>query len=83
MDPMSLPCSLNPKSRLSKRSVTYTHSQTHLTPGTLSVPGDEQAFQMIDQDKDGFISKNDIRQTFDSLGTDARLHRLTLDANHY
>lgn len=27
-----------------------------------------QAFQMIDQDKDGFISKNDIRQTFDSLG---------------
>lgn len=23
---------------------------------------------MIDQDKDGFISKNDIRQTFDSLG---------------
>jgi len=23
---------------------------------------------MIDQDKDGFISKNDIRQTFDALG---------------
>ena len=29
----------------------------------------KEAFQMIDQDKDGFISKNDIRQTFDSLGT--------------
>lgn len=28
----------------------------------------KEAFQMIDQDKDGFISKNDIRQTFDSLG---------------
>jgi hypothetical protein len=32
-----------------------------------------QAFQMIDQDKDGFISKNDIRQTFDSLGTCIRM----------
>lgn len=31
-------------------------------------PSRAQAFQMIDQDKDGFISKNDIRQTFDSLG---------------
>jgi len=28
----------------------------------------KEAFNMIDQDKDGFISKNDIRQTFDSLG---------------
>ncbi|UYV66889.1 hypothetical protein LAZ67_4003244 [Cordylochernes scorpioides] len=28
----------------------------------------KEAFQMIDQDKDGFISKNDIRATFDSLG---------------
>lgn len=27
-----------------------------------------QAFQFIDQDKDGFISKNDIRASFDSLG---------------
>ncbi|CAG2122965.1 unnamed protein product, partial [Medioppia subpectinata] len=27
----------------------------------------KEAFQMIDQDKDGFISKNDIRATFDSL----------------
>jgi Ca2+-binding EF-hand superfamily protein len=28
---------------------------------------------MIDQDKDGFISKNDIRQTFDSLGENSWL----------
>nr|ABW76151.1 myosin II regulatory light chain [Avicularia avicularia]3DTP_E Chain E, Myosin II regulatory light chain [Avicularia avicularia]3DTP_F Chain F, Myosin II regulatory light chain [Avicularia avicularia]3JAX_E Chain E, myosin regulatory light chain [Schistosoma mansoni]3JAX_F Chain F, myosin regulatory light chain [Schistosoma mansoni] len=28
----------------------------------------KEAFQLIDQDKDGFISKNDIRATFDSLG---------------
>lgn len=28
----------------------------------------KEAFQFIDQDKDGFISKNDIRATFDSLG---------------
>lgn len=28
----------------------------------------KEAFQFIDQDKDGFISKNDIRSTFDSLG---------------
>lgn len=28
----------------------------------------KEAFQLIDQDKDGFISKSDIRATFDSLG---------------
>jgi len=28
----------------------------------------KEAFQFIDQDKDGFINKNDIRQTFDALG---------------
>ncbi|XP_054710552.1 myosin regulatory light chain 2-like [Uloborus diversus] len=28
----------------------------------------KEAFQLIDQDKDNFISKNDIRATFDSLG---------------
>ncbi|GFR03892.1 myosin regulatory light chain 2 [Trichonephila clavata] len=28
----------------------------------------KEAFNLIDQDKDGFISKNDIRATFDSLG---------------
>ncbi|KAF8764396.1 myosin regulatory light chain 2-like [Argiope bruennichi] len=33
----------------------------------------KEAFQLIDQDKDGFISKADIRATFDSLG------RLTTD----
>lgn len=28
----------------------------------------KEAFQFIDQDKDGFISKNDIRASFDALG---------------
>ncbi|XP_076337904.1 myosin regulatory light chain 2-like [Tachypleus tridentatus] len=28
----------------------------------------KEAFQLIDQDKDGFISKNDLKITFDSLG---------------
>lgn len=28
----------------------------------------KQAFQFIDSDKDGFINKNDIIATFDSLG---------------
>jgi hypothetical protein len=27
-----------------------------------------QAFQLMDQDKDGIISKNDLRATFDQLG---------------
>ncbi|KAI1303174.1 Myosin regulatory light chain sqh [Halotydeus destructor] len=38
---------------------------------------------MIDQDKDGFISKNDIRQTFDSLGrlcTDEELNSMVNEA---
>jgi len=43
----------------------------------------KEAFQMIDQDKDGFISKNDIRQTFDSLGrmcTDDELQSMVSEA---
>ncbi|RWS12459.1 myosin regulatory light chain 2-like protein [Dinothrombium tinctorium] len=43
----------------------------------------KEAFQMIDQDKDGFISKNDIRQTFDSLGrlcTDQELESMVSEA---
>ncbi|XP_054168526.1 myosin regulatory light chain 12B-like isoform X2 [Oppia nitens] len=43
----------------------------------------KEAFQMIDQDKDGFVSKNDIRATFDSLGrlcTDAELESMVQEA---
>jgi len=43
----------------------------------------KEAFQMIDQDKDGFISKNDIRATFDSLGrmcTDGELQSMIEEA---
>jgi len=43
----------------------------------------KEAFQMIDQDKDGFISKNDIRQTFDALGrlcTEEELNSMIAEA---
>jgi len=43
----------------------------------------KEAFQLIDQDKDGFISKSDIRATFDSLGrlcTDAELESMVAEA---
>lgn len=43
----------------------------------------KEAFQMIDQDKDGFLSKNDIRATFDSLGrmvTDSELNEMMSEA---
>lgn len=43
----------------------------------------KEAFQFIDQDKDGFLSKNDIRATFDSLGrlsTDTELESMIKEA---
>lgn len=43
----------------------------------------KEAFQFIDQDKDGFLSKNDIRATFDSLGricTDTELEGMIKEA---
>lgn len=44
----------------------------------------KEAFTLIDQDKDGFVSKNDIRATFDSLGrlsTDAELESMVAEAS--
>lgn len=43
----------------------------------------KEAFQFIDQDKDGIISKNDIRSTFDALGrlcTDKELEDMVSEA---
>lgn len=43
----------------------------------------KEAFQFIDQDKDGFLSKSDIRATFDSLGricTDSELESMIKEA---
>ena len=43
----------------------------------------KEAFGFIDQDKDGFLSKNDIRATFDSLGrlcTDSELESMIKEA---
>lgn len=43
----------------------------------------KEAFQFIDSDKDGIISKNDIRATFDALGrlcTDKELDEMASEA---
>lgn len=43
----------------------------------------KEAFQFIDSDKDGIISKNDIRATFDALGrlcTDKELEEMASEA---
>ncbi|XP_076364354.1 LOW QUALITY PROTEIN: myosin regulatory light chain 2-like [Tachypleus tridentatus] len=43
----------------------------------------KEAFQLIDQDKDGFISKNDLKATFDSLGrviTDEEVETMVSEA---
>jgi len=43
----------------------------------------KEAFQFIDSDKDGIISKNDIRATFDALGrlcTDEELQEMASEA---
>ena len=51
-----------------KKSVQRSGSNVFAMFSQQQVQVFKEAFQMIDQDKDGFISKNDIRQTFDSLG---------------
>ncbi|XP_067010793.1 myosin regulatory light chain 2 [Anabrus simplex] len=43
----------------------------------------KEAFQLMDQDKDGIISKNDLRATFDNLGklaSDAELNEMVNEA---
>lgn len=43
----------------------------------------KEAFQFIDSDKDGIVSKNDIRATFDALGrlcTDKELDEMASEA---
>lgn len=46
-----------------KMSVEWNGNECFL-PGILH----QQAFQMMDADKDGIIGKNDLRATFDALG---------------
>jgi len=52
----------------SKKKAARTTSNVFAMFSPHQVQEFKEAFQMIDQDKDGFISKNDIRATFDSLG---------------
>ncbi|MCF6790310.1 EF-hand domain-containing protein, partial [Corynebacterium parakroppenstedtii] len=59
--PASKPASQNRRAQRSGSNVFAMFTQHQ-------VQEFKEAFQLIDQDKDGFISKNDIRATFDSLG---------------
>jgi len=60
--------------RSSKKRATRSGSNVFAMFTQHQVAEFKEAFQFIDQDKDGFISKNDIRSTFDALG------RLTKDS---
>ncbi len=50
-----------------KRAITQDRLKCFNADGDISF----QAFQLMDADKDGIISKTDLRQTFDSLGQPA------------
>jgi Ca2+-binding EF-hand superfamily protein len=60
--------------RSSKKRVQRSGSNVFAMFTQHQVQEFKEAFQFIDQDKDGFISKSDIRATFDALG------RLTNDS---
>jgi Ca2+-binding EF-hand superfamily protein len=55
-------------SRGSKRQAKRTGSNVFSMFSQKQVAEFKEAFQLMDQDKDGTIGKNDLRATFDSLG---------------
>jgi len=72
-----------PTKTTSKKRATRTGSNVFAMFTQHQVQEFKEAFQMIDQDKDGFLSKNDIRSTFDSLGrvvTDTELESMIKEA---
>jgi len=72
-----------PTKTTSKKRAARTGSNVFAMFTQHQVQEFKEAFQMIDQDKDGFLSKNDIRATFDSLGrlcTDAELESMIKEA---
>ncbi|KAF7488654.1 Myosin regulatory light chain 2 [Sarcoptes scabiei] len=77
------PAPAAPKPSSTKKRAQRTGSNVFAMFTQHQVQEFKEAFQFIDQDKDGFISKNDIRATFDSLGricTDAELESMIKEA---
>jgi len=71
-----------PKSS-SKKRATRSGSNVFAMFTQHQVAEFKEAFQFIDQDKDGFLSKSDIRGTFDALGrmsTDSELESMIKEA---
>jgi len=67
----------------SKKKATRTGSNVFAMFTQNQIQVFKEAFQFIDQDKDGFVSKNDIRQTFDSMGrmsTEDELNSMVAEA---
>jgi len=69
--------------RSSKKRVQRSGSNVFAMFTQHQVQEFKEAFQFIDQDKDGFLSKGDIRATFDSLGrmtNDSELESMVSEA---
>ncbi|KAH9426355.1 myosin regulatory light polypeptide 9-like [Dermatophagoides pteronyssinus] len=56
------------KTSSAKKRATRTTSNIFAMFTQNQIAEFKEAFQFIDQDKDGLISKSDLRQTFDALG---------------
>lgn len=72
-----------PARTASKKRATRSGSNVFAMFTQNQVAQFKEAFQFIDSDKDGIISKNDIRATFDALGrlcTDKELEEMTSEA---
>lgn len=72
-----------PARTASKKRATRSGSNVFAMFTQHQVAQFKEAFQFIDSDKDGIISKNDIRATFDALGrlcTDKELDEMASEA---
>lgn len=72
-----------PARSASKKRATRSGSNVFAMFTQHQVAQFKEAFQFIDSDKDGIISKNDIRATFDALGrlcTDTELEEMASEA---
>lgn len=72
-----------PARSVSKKRATRSGSNVFAMFTQHQVAQFKEAFQFIDSDKDGIISKNDIRATFDALGrlcTDKELEEMASEA---
>ena len=72
-----------PARSASKKRATRSGSNVFAMFTQNQVATFKEAFQFIDSDKDGIVSKNDIRATFDALGrlcTDKELEEMVSEA---